>query len=77
MLEARAIVLKAHPDTVTDQELEKEKGGSGLRYSFDIKDGKTAEKSPSMPRQVRCWRTPPKARIPARISRHTDAVATT
>src|SRR5258706_917438 len=39
--DARAIALKARPGTVTDQELEKEKGGSGLRYSFDIKDGKT------------------------------------
>jgi uncharacterized membrane protein YkoI len=38
--EARTIALKARPGTVTDQELEKEKGGSGLRYSFDIKDGK-------------------------------------
>ncbi len=35
--EARAIALKARPGTITDQELEKEKGGSGLRYSFDIK----------------------------------------
>jgi uncharacterized membrane protein YkoI len=35
--EARAIALKAHPGKITDQELEKEKGGSGLRYSFDIK----------------------------------------
>lgn len=33
---ARRIALKARPGTVTDQELEKEKGGSGLRYSFDI-----------------------------------------
>ena len=39
--EARAAALKARPGTITDQELEKEKGGSGLRYSFDIKDGKT------------------------------------
>jgi hypothetical protein len=38
--QARAIALKAHPGTITDQELEKEKGGSGLRYSFDIKSGK-------------------------------------
>ena len=37
--EARAIALKAHPGTVTDEELEKEKGGSGLRYSFDVKSG--------------------------------------
>jgi uncharacterized membrane protein YkoI len=28
--------LKLRPGTITDQELEKEKGGSGLRYSFDI-----------------------------------------
>ena len=35
--EARAIALKAHPGKIRDEELEKEKGGSGLRYSFDIK----------------------------------------
>jgi uncharacterized membrane protein YkoI len=39
IVEARAIALKAHPGTITDEELEKEKGGSGLRYSFDIKSG--------------------------------------
>lgn len=33
---ATATALKARPGTVTDSELEKEKGGSGLRYSFDI-----------------------------------------
>ena len=37
--EARAIALKAFPGEITDVELEKEKGGSGLRYSFDIKNG--------------------------------------
>ncbi len=35
--EARKIALKAHPGRITDIELEKERGGSGLRYSFDIK----------------------------------------
>ena len=41
---ARATALKAHPGTITDQELEKEAGGSGLRYSFDIaRDGKAYE----------------------------------
>ncbi|HVB18035.1 MAG TPA: PepSY domain-containing protein [Stellaceae bacterium] len=39
--QARAIALKAFPGTITDQELEKERGGSGLRYSFDIKNGAT------------------------------------
>ena len=37
--EARAIALKAHPGTITDEELEREAGGTGLRYSFDIKSG--------------------------------------
>lgn len=35
--QARAIALKARPGQITDQELEKEKGGTGLRYSFDVK----------------------------------------
>ena len=37
---ARAIALKTHPGNISDEELEQEKGGSGLRYSFDIKSGK-------------------------------------
>ena len=37
--QARRIALKAHPGTITDEELERERGGSGLRYSFDIKRG--------------------------------------
>jgi uncharacterized membrane protein YkoI len=37
--EAQAVALKARPGAVTDKELEKEKGGSGLRWSFDIKSG--------------------------------------
>lgn len=36
---ARDMALKARPGTITDEELEKESGGSGLRYSFDIKAG--------------------------------------
>lgn len=44
MEQAVAIAQKARPGTITDRELEKEKGGSGLRYSFDIKvSGKTYE----------------------------------
>ena len=38
--EARAIALKTYAGEIVSQELEKEKGGSGLRYSFDIKNGK-------------------------------------
>lgn len=39
--EARAIALKAFPGTIADEELENESGGSGLRYSFDVKSGAT------------------------------------
>ena len=39
--QARAIALKAFPGKIVDQELEREQGGSGLRYSFDIVSGKT------------------------------------
>lgn len=37
MPEAQAIALKARPGQIADRELEREAGGSGLRYSFDIK----------------------------------------
>lgn len=37
MDQAQKIALKARSGTITDQELEREHGGSGLRYSFDIK----------------------------------------
>jgi uncharacterized membrane protein YkoI len=37
--QARVIALKTRPGAITDEELEREKGGSGLRYSFDIKSG--------------------------------------
>lgn len=44
LAQARATAVRAHPGVVTDQELEKERGGTGLRYSFDIKNnGKTFE----------------------------------
>ena len=42
--DARATAIKVRPGVITDQELEREKGGSGLRYSFDVKSaGKTYE----------------------------------
>jgi uncharacterized membrane protein YkoI len=40
LAQARTIALKARPGTIIDQELEKEGGGSGLRYAFDVKAGK-------------------------------------
>lgn len=44
LAKAEAIALKARPGKVADKELEKETGGSGLRWSFDIAaGGKTYE----------------------------------
>jgi uncharacterized membrane protein YkoI len=40
LAEARATALKVYPGEIVSEELEKEKGGSGLRYSFDIKNGR-------------------------------------
>jgi len=37
MAQAEATARKARPGKITDKELEKEGGGSGLRYSFDIR----------------------------------------
>jgi uncharacterized membrane protein YkoI len=39
--QARAIALQTRVGVITDEELQHEKGGSGLRYSFDIKSGGT------------------------------------
>jgi uncharacterized membrane protein YkoI len=36
--DARATALKAYPGKIVSEELEKESGGSGLRYSFVIRD---------------------------------------
>jgi hypothetical protein len=55
--EARAIALKAHPGKITDEELEKEKGGTGLRYSFDIKRARWPKKLGWTPRLARYWKT--------------------
>jgi len=38
--EARKAALKAFPGKIISEELEKESGGSGLRYSFDIRKGR-------------------------------------
>ena len=40
LVQAEAIALEARPGRITDRELEREKGGSGLRYSFDIRVSK-------------------------------------
>ena len=39
LLQARQRALKVRPGHVIKQQFEREKGGSGLRYSFDIRVG--------------------------------------
>ena len=39
IVQARAIALTVRPGRITDEELERENGGSGYRYSFDIRHG--------------------------------------
>lgn len=41
LTQARHIALSTYPGKIVSEELEKEGGGSGLRYSFDIKKGNT------------------------------------
>lgn len=41
LAQARRIALGKEHGAIVDQELEREAGGSGLRYSFDVKVGKT------------------------------------
>ena len=41
MDQAIAIALKARPGQITDKELEREGGGTGLRYSFDVRSDGT------------------------------------
>lgn len=40
MAQAEKVALTTYPGQIIKKELEQEKGGSGLRYSFDIKNGK-------------------------------------
>jgi uncharacterized membrane protein YkoI len=40
LIEARQIALKIYPGKVVTEEIEKETGGSGLRYSFVIENHK-------------------------------------
>ena len=62
--EARAIALKAHPGKVTDEELEREAGGTGLRYSFDIKSGSSTQEVGVDARTGRVLENAKRVRIP-------------
>ena len=57
LAQARASAVRAHRGVITDQELEKESGGTGFRYSFDIKSQGRRSKSEWTPAPARCLRT--------------------
>lgn len=40
--QARQLALAARKGRIADEELERESGGSGLRYTFDIHEGKVS-----------------------------------
>ena len=66
--EARAIALKAHPGKITDEELERETGGTGLRYSFDIKSGSSTQEVGVDARTGRVLENAKEVRIPIKES---------
>jgi uncharacterized membrane protein YkoI len=41
--QARGIALKAYPGRIKDEELEREDGGSGLRYTFGVEAGSVTQ----------------------------------
>ena len=61
---ARAIALKAHPGAITDEELEREAGGTGLRYSFDIRSGGSIQEVGIDAKTGRVLENAPEEKIP-------------
>jgi hypothetical protein len=76
--QARATALKLVPGgTIADEELEQEKGGSGLRYSFDIKAANATQRNwHRRPKPALCWSAAWKDRTRidgAAFARHPDS----
>ena len=67
LAQARATALKAHPGVITDQELEKEAGGTGLRYSFTSRTRARPSRSASTAAPARCSRTRLRVPIPTKV----------
>src|SRR5580698_6445860 len=57
--QARAIALKAHPGRITDEELEREDGGSGLRTRSALIRIRAFKNSAWTPQRAKCSRTVP------------------
>jgi hypothetical protein len=67
--QARAIALKSHPGRITDEELEREDGGSGLRYTFSVDTGSGAQELGVDAATGKCSRTVPTEKSSIRRSR--------
>jgi hypothetical protein len=67
LADARAIALKTFSGEIKAEELEKEKGGSGLRYSFDIEKGRVIHEVGITLRPVGCLKTASKACTPIEV----------
>ena len=52
LAQVRTIALKVHSGIIVAEELEAEKGGSGLRHSFDIKESKGTQESEASQQHV-------------------------
>jgi len=66
--EARAIALKAHTGRIVDEELEREPGGSGLRYFLILSAVKLRKKSVLTRRLGRSWKIKRKGAILTNIA---------
>jgi hypothetical protein len=63
LADARTIALKAHPGKITDEELEKESGGSGLRYVSTSRMEQRPTRLASMLKPERFSKILPKVKI--------------
>ena len=76
MSRARAIALKAYPGKIVKEELERERGGSGLRYSFDMRRGKQWREVGVDAMTGRVLENTPRRRQPEGLKRCADGPAT-
>ena len=67
--QARVIARHAHLGRITDEELEREDGRSGLRYTFSVDTIRAFKNSAWTPQRAKCSRTVPTEKSSIRRSR--------
>jgi hypothetical protein len=68
LAQARETALKTYPGKIVSEELEKESGGSGLRYSFVVRHHTDKHEVGIDGRPAQCWKTRSKARTPTELA---------